>query len=160
VAVAVVVAAGSLAGCSRVEPLDDGRARIERPVDGDTVVVDLGGRRETVRLLGIDTPETVDPDRPTECFGPESSARLAELLPPGTAVRLERDAEARDRYGRLLAYLHRADDDLFVNLTLVEEGYAEVLIIEPNGAYRSALRTAETAAREGGAGLWSACSHE
>ena len=132
-------------------------ARIVSVVDGDTVDVDLGGRTERVRLLGIDTPETVDPDRPVGCFGPEASARTAALLPEGTEVRLERDVEGRDHYGRLLAYVFRADDDAFVNEALVAEGYAEVLVIEPNGAYADRLRSAESAARATGTGLWGSC---
>ena len=110
-----------------------------------------------MRLLGIDTPETVDPDRPVECFGPEASALTAELLPDGTEVQLERDDEGRDHFGRLLAYVFRADDDTFVNEALLAEGYAEVLVIEPNGAYADRLRQAESSARASGAGLWGSC---
>ena len=87
--------------------------------------------RSLARLLGIDTPETVHPERPVECFGPEASARTAALVPPGTAVRLERDVEARDRYDRVLVYVFRAADGLFVNRALVEEGYARTLWIPP-----------------------------
>ena len=76
------------------------------------------GRDERVRLIGIDTPETVDPRKPVQCFGKEASDHTKALLPAGTAVRLERDAEARDRYDRLLAYVYRASDGLFVNLEL------------------------------------------
>ncbi|OWY59620.1 hypothetical protein B7486_73585 [cyanobacterium TDX16] len=111
-----------------------------------------------MRLLGIDTPETVDPDEPVGCFGPEASARTKQLVPPGTAVRLERDEEARDRYGRLLAYVHRSDDGTFVNEALLREGYAETLIIEPNHAYAGRLLSAQDEAQASGAGLWSACS--
>ena len=81
-------------------------ARGHRVVDGDTIDVELGGHAERVRLLGIDTPETDEPGKPVQCYGKEASAaHQAELLPAGTAVRLERDVEARDRYGRLLAYV-------------------------------------------------------
>ena len=79
---------------------------------------------ERVRLIGIDTPETHVEDGPPECFGPEASAFTAGLLPAGTAVRLERDVVGRDDYGRLLAYVHRLDDGLFVNLAIVHQGYA------------------------------------
>lgn len=109
------------------------------------------------RLLGIDTPETVDPDRPVGCFGPEASARTHELLPPGTDVRLERDQEARDRYGRLLAYVRRADHGTFVNQTLLQEGFAETLMIEPNHAYATDLLAAQAQAQAAAAGLWGAC---
>ena len=85
-----------------------GAATVVRAVDGDTLVVTLAtGGTETVRLIGVDTPETVAPRRPVECFGPEAAAALAALVPPGTEVRLSRDVEPRDRYDRLLAYVHR-----------------------------------------------------
>jgi micrococcal nuclease len=93
-------------------------ARVVRVVDGDTIVVSLAGREERVRYIGVDTPETVKPGAPVECFGKKASARNKALLPPGTEVRLDRDAEERDRYGRLLAYVYRARDGLFVNASL------------------------------------------
>ena len=114
---------GARAGARRA------RRAVVRPVDGDTIVVDIDGRRGAVRLIGIDTPESVAQDRPVECFGPEAKARTAELLPAGTLVRLERDVEARDRYDRLLAYVIRDDDDVFVNRLLVEEGFAESIAV-------------------------------
>lgn len=132
-------------------------AEVLRTVDGDTVVVRVQGREETVRLLGIDTPETKDRRRPVMCFGAEAAARTAALLPPGTAVRLERDVEPRDTYGRLLATVVRAVDGVDVNLTLAAEGYADVLTIPPNVARAEELRAAVAAARRAGAGLWGAC---
>lgn len=138
-------------------PREVGTAVVVDVVDGDTVEVRVDGRVEAVRLLGIDTPETVDPHRPVGCFGPEASARTAELLPVGTAVSLERDVEGRDHFGRLLAYVFRAGDGTFVNEALVAEGYAEVLVIDPNRAYADRLRAAEAAARAAGAGLWGSC---
>lgn len=132
-------------------------ATVVEVIDGDTAVVELAGRRETVRFLGVDTPETKHPDKPIECFGPEAEAFTNSLLPPGTRVRLERDVEARDRYERLLVYVHRMSDDLFVNRELVEQGYADVLFIAPNDAYESMLRAAVSRARAEGRGLWSAC---
>jgi len=128
-----------------------------RVVDGDTIVVDLAGREEKVRLIGIDTPETVDPRRPVECFGNQASGHLKELLPTGTTVRLVRDAEQRDRYGRLLAYVYRLDDDLFINLDLMSNGYANLLTIVPNVAHTDEFRAAERSARATGIGLWTAC---
>jgi micrococcal nuclease len=134
-----------------------GAAVVVRVVDGDTLVVDVGGHEEDVRLIGIDTPETVAPERPVECFGAEASERLAELLPAGTAVRLERDVEPRDRYDRLLAYVFRSDDGLFVNLAQVEGGFAEAMEYPPNTARRPELDAAERSARAAGAGLWGTC---
>jgi micrococcal nuclease len=91
-----------------------------------------------------------------ECFGPEASARLAELAPVGSELRIERDVELRDRYGRLLAYLW-APDGTFINLSMVADGYARALPINPNRAHRSTIAAAESDARRSGAGLWSAC---
>ena len=137
-------------------PAADGQASVVRVVDGDTVAVRVGGREETVRLIGIDTPETVDPRSPVECFGREASDRTKALLPAGTEVRLVADAEPRDRYDRLLAYVYR-DDGTFVNLALVEDGYASVLTYPPNVAHVSDFTAAAARAREEGRGLWAAC---
>ncbi len=133
-------------------------ATVDRVVDGDTVVVDIDGQRETVRLIGIDTPETVKPNSPVECFGPEASAATKALLPEGTPVRLERDVEARDDYDRLLVYLHRSIDGLFVNLELVRTGYATLLTFPPNVAHVDDFVAAAETARAEGLGLWSGCS--
>ena len=81
--------------CSSPDLPADGLGTIVEVIDGDTVVGDLAGHRETVRLLGIDTPETVHPDRPVQCFGPEASARLRLLLAPGSGVLVTRDVEPR-----------------------------------------------------------------
>ncbi len=132
-------------------------AVVEQVVDGDTVRVRVGRGRHTVRLIGIDTPETVDPRRPVQCYGPEASDRTAELLPPGTPVELVLDAEARDDYDRLLAYVYRAADGAFVNLDLAAGGYADVLRVEPNTAFAVDLAAAVADARAVGRGLWGAC---
>lgn len=151
------VSACGLRGTAAAPAGPPGAAEVVRVVDGDTIVVRLGRDEETVRLLGIDTPESVDPRSPVECFGKEASARTGELLPPGTDVRLVRDVEARDRYDRLLAYVYRGDDDTFVNLALVEEGYADVLTYPPNVAHAADFVSAAGAARTEGRGLWQAC---
>lgn len=162
------VAAGPalLAGCNRSPPSSAGRGQPPVPgggvvvavIDGDTLDVEVDGRVVRVRLLGIDTPESVDPNRPVECHGPEASAFLGELLPDGATVRLERDQEARDHYDRLLAYVFRLDDGLFVNEAILAAGEGEVLSIEPNGAYAAALAAAADTARAAGAGLWGDCT--
>lgn len=151
-----------LAGCSQTDgrdanPSAAGTAVVVHPVDGDTVVVEVDGREESVRLIGIDTPESTAPDRPVECFGPEAKARTATLLPPGTVVRLERDVEARDRYDRLLAYVTRERDGLLVNLLLVDEGFAEAISYPPNLAHQAELDRAEADARGAARGLWPVC---
>ena len=137
-----------------------GRATVVRVVDGDTVVVRLGGREEHLRLIGIDTPESVDPRKPVQCFGREASRRLKALLPEGTVVRIERDVEQRDHFGRLLGYLWRAGDDLFVNRAMVADGFAHPLSIPPNVAYGGQFAAAAAAARTSGLGLWRACPGE
>lgn len=126
-------------------------------VDGDTVVVRIGRDRVSVRLLGVDTPETKDPRKPVQCFGPEASHHTTDLLPPGTVLRLEHDLEEHDAYGRLLAYAWRTTDGLFVNLDLVAGGWADVLSISPNTLYADVLRAARDEARSAGRGLWRAC---
>jgi micrococcal nuclease len=158
--VLAIVAAALLTGCGpggRATPREPGLAEVVRVVDGDTIVVRLAGIEESVRLLGIDTPESVDPRSPVECFGKEASARTASLLPPGTEVRLVRDVEARDRFSRLLAYVYRADDGAFVNLQLVQDGYAGVLNYPPNVAHADELAVAAAQARHEARGLWSRC---
>ena len=127
---------------------------------GDTVEADFGsGATERVRLLGIDTPETVRPGHPVDCWGPEASARTTELLPVGSEVLVQRDQEARDRYGRLLLYVWR-DDGLFVNQVLVEEGHARTMFFAPNHARRAELTAAAATARAAGRGLWVHCPDE
>ena len=160
VPVAVLLAAAACAVGemqSEREPAPPGMARVVRPVDGDTIVVDIDGAEESVRLIGIDTPESVAQDRPVECFGPEAKERTAELLPAGTVVRLERDVEARDRYERLLAYVHLDSDDTFVNRLLVEEGFAESIAYPPNTTRQGELDQAEAEARADGRGIWETC---
>ena len=121
-------------------------------------MVSFGGRtHETVRLLGIDTPETVDPSRPEQCFGKQASDFLRSLIPAGTTVVVERDVEARDHFGRLLGYVFRAEDHLFVNQVLLEHGFADLSIYEPNSTYETRLNAAVVAARTRNIGLWSAC---
>jgi micrococcal nuclease len=154
----IVCVAACVRGPSADTQSSDGRAVVDGVIDGDTLVVRFAGATEHVRLLGIDTPESVDPRRPVECFGPEASSETEALLPPGTVVRVERDVEARDDYGRLLAYVFRADDGLFVNLALLESGHAELLSITPNIAYADRLRDAAATARAARRGLWGACS--
>jgi micrococcal nuclease len=137
---------------------DASTGRVVRAVDGDTIVVAVGGgREERVRYIGVDTPETVKPGTPVQCFGKRASAYNHALV-DGRAVRLVGDAEARDRYGRLLAYVYRADDGLFVNAALVRGGYATTLTIAPNVAHAGELAALAAGARRAGRGLWSACS--
>jgi micrococcal nuclease len=159
IAVVVALACAACGGGSSSEPQQSaGEAVVKRVVDGDTIIVHVRGRDERVRLIGIDTPETVDPRKPVQCYGKEASDHTKSLLPPGTAVRLERDVEPRDKYDRLLAYVYRASDGLFVNLELARDGYAQLLTIPPNVTYVDQLRAAVADARRAGRGLWSSCA--
>jgi micrococcal nuclease len=125
-------------------------------VDGDTIVVRVDGRTERVRYIGMDTPESVKPGTPVQCFAKAASAENQQLV-AGERVKLVSDAEARDRYGRLLAYVYRERDGLFVNAELVRRGYARVLTIPPNVAHAAEFRRLATTARRAGRGLWSHC---
>lgn len=159
---AVVLVVPVVAGCAppsapHAVPSETREPTVVEVVDGDTVVVRVGRVDEHVRLIGVDTPETKHPSKPVECFGREASAFTRAVLPPGTVVRLERDVEERDHYGRLLAYVWRQLDGVFVNRELAEQGYAAPLTIPPNVAHTDELVSAATRARERGAGLWGAC---
>ncbi|CAB4363889.1 MAG: thermonuclease [Actinobacteria bacterium] len=132
-------------------------ATLVKVVDGDTIDVLVHGRKERVRLIGIDTPETKKPNTPVQCFGPEASAFTAALLPKGIALYLERDVEPRDPYDRLLAYVYLADGT-FVNLEIVRQGYAHALTIAPNIAHSSEFVHAAHDAHAADAGLWGKCS--
>jgi micrococcal nuclease len=132
-------------------------AAVERVIDGDTIVVRLGRREERVRYVGMDTPETVKPGTPVQCYGPAAHALNARLLGAGAGVTLRFDRELRDRYGRLLAYVYRAADGLFVNAALVRDGAARTLTIAPNTAHAPELARLQEAARSAGRGLWGAC---
>ena len=132
-------------------------ARVVEVIDGDTVDVSIDGKVERVRLIGIDTPETKKPNTPVECYGPEASQRTAFLLPIGTPVILQRDTEARDHYGRLLGYIFRFADNLFVNGDLMKGGFARPLAIAPNTTYSKEFSSLATDAQAAKLGLWGAC---
>jgi|SRR5215208_3001981 len=146
-------------GCSApaAERPGNGTAvRVARVVDGDTIRVELPSGEEAVRYIGIDTPESVKPGAPVECFAKRASA-FNERLVAGERVRIVRDVEERDRYGRLLAYVYRARDGLFVNAELVRRGYATVATFPPNVAHEGEFRRLARRARMSGRGLWSEC---
>lgn len=127
---------------------------VVRVVDGDTIVIAREGRNETLRLIGINTPETVDPRRPVECFGKEASAFASRVL-SGAHVRVESDPSqgAKDKYGRTLVYLFLSDGTFF-NLLLVREGYAYEYTYSEPYRYQKEFRDAEQNARAEGKGLW------
>jgi micrococcal nuclease len=131
------------------------RAFVTRVIDGDTVEVRIGGRSDDVRYIGVDTPETVKPGTPVQCFGPQASAYNHRLV-EGRPVRLDFDRERRDVYGRLLAYVHLRDG-AFVNAQLVRLGYARTLTIPPNIAHAGLFHRLARVAGRAGRGLWGAC---
>lgn len=129
-------------------------AHVVRVIDGDTIVVEIDGVQETVRYIGIDTPEPYR-DRQPACFSTEATVRNRELV-ADREVQLVADAEDQDRYGRLLRYVYV--DNLFINEQLIIEGYATTLLIPPNTTHAASLKAAKENAREDGRGLWSACA--
>lgn len=151
----------TLASCSTTRIQQDAGGRILATVshvsDGDTMSVSVGDRTETIRLIGVDTPETVHPHKPVQCWGPEASAHTKSSFPTGTKVYLARDIEARDKYGRLLAYVYRASDNLFLNLELVSNGWARPYPFEPNTSLATDFAAAANIAQQEHLGLWAHC---
>lgn len=139
--------------------------RVTRVVDGDTLEVEITGREDgpglgdsvvgyeyDVRMLGIDTPESVRPGTPVECFGKESSAAAKAFL-EGQEVRLVKDVEEEDRFGRILRYVYLGEE--MANARLVANGYASVFTYPPNVRHADLFVQLERAARENERGLWS-----
>ena len=158
--IAVVLAALVVAWTARGDeeaPARELRGRVVRITDGDTIRVALAGRTERVRYIGIDTPEEVRPDTPVQCYARRAAAENARLV-AGREVRLVLDVEPRDRFGRLLAYVYRAGDGLFVNAALVRGGFARTLTIPPNVRFAVRFRALAARARRAHRGLWSACA--
>jgi micrococcal nuclease len=160
--IAALVVAGLAAAGGGWQRIQDGsglivHGTVVRAVDGDTIIVADGDRTEDVRLIGMDTPETVDPRRPVGCYGPQASAYTKHLL-TGRRVTLEYDRVQRDRYGRYLAYVFLdGPPRLFVDAQLVALGYARTMAIPPNTAHAGMLARLERRAALAGRGLWSAC---
>lgn len=156
---AFVVPASYLLHISRpgaLSPAHTATAIVSSVIDGDTLSVIIAGKTERVRLIGIDTPESVSTSTPKQCFGDEASAALEGLVAPGDVVIIASDTERRDRYGRLLLYVH-TNDGLFINEWLVSAGFADVLFYEPNTTFRTELTAARNQARAASVGLWGAC---
>jgi len=124
---------------------------VTKVIDGDTIVIESG---EVIRYIGIDTPETVHPSEPVECFGKEASNKNKELV-EGKKVRLEKDVSETDKYGRLLRYVWV--DDIFVNDYLVRQGYAYAYTYPPDVKYSEQFVKAQQKARENSRGLWKGC---
>lgn len=158
IAALLVVTATTVVGCRGSSAHG---AVVHEVIDGDTLVITIDGHREHVRLLGIDTPETKHPTKPVECFGPEAASRLASLLPKGTPLRVVRDVEARDHFGRLLLHVFidsPSGNSTHINVDLVRGGFARLLSIPPNSAFEEVLGRALVEARRVRRGMWGACT--
>lgn len=131
-------------------------ATLVRVVDGDTVIADIGGVETRVRLIGVDTPETLAPDQPVECFGPEASAFLMGLLPAGGTIYLAGDATQPDvdKYDRALRYLWLPDGTL-VQDELLSGGYARLYLVGRSFDRYEAFGRLQDEARKAGTGMWS-----
>lgn len=132
----------------------NGPYKVDRVVDGDTIIVAINGENVTVRMIGVNTPESVAPENYKENTdeGVTASDYTKELL-TGEYVHLEYDKDKDDNYGRTLAYVYL--DDVMVNLHLLEEGYAEVMTIKPNTKYVAKFQETEQKAKENNIGFWS-----
>jgi micrococcal nuclease len=135
-------------------PPPSAMAYVLRAVDGDTIEVRVDGRDEYVRYIGVDTPETVKPDTPVQCFGPQAHRFNARLV-THRRVRLVFGVEPHDVYGRLLAYVYL--DRHFVNAELARRGLARTLTIPPNDRFARRFHRLQSAAAQAGRGLWGAC---
>jgi micrococcal nuclease len=162
----IVLAVAAFSGCGSQSGDDEALGRsvsagVVRVIDGDTIEVSIEGQDEDVRYIGVDTPETVKPGAPVQCYGPQASAENHRLV-EGRTVRLVFDRERRDVYGRLLAYVYtrprgNAERPRLVNAALVRDGYARTLTIAPNTAHASVFQRLQARAGRAGRGLWSAC---
>jgi micrococcal nuclease len=138
--------------------------RVVRAVDGDTLEVAVDGEAtETVRVIGVDTPETVKPDTPVQCFGPRASA-FEHRTVEGHRVRLLVGVEPRDYYGRLLAYVwverhprQGRTQERFLEVELLRRGLARTLTFHPNDRFAARFEKLERSAAQAGKGLWNAC---
>lgn len=137
-----------------LKPVPEGYYPVAKVVDGDTIKVEIAQKTETIRMIGVDTPETVDPRKPVQCFGREAASKAKELM-QGQAVRLEADPTQhnKDKYSRLLRYVYLKDGTL-VNKKLIEEGYGFEYTYEVPYKYQLEFKAAEKAARENKRGLW------
>jgi micrococcal nuclease len=155
-AIAVLLTWGGASLATTDAPTDvpAGFVAVAKVIDGDTLDVVVDGKTERLRLIGINTPETVDPRRPVQCYGKEASNRLKELL-QGQVVRIEADPtqDDVDKYGRLLRYVTMADGTL-VNLALVADGYAYEYTYGTPYLRQAEFRLAQDQAKEEGRGLW------
>lgn len=139
---------------TKTPEVTDDLYQVVKVIDGDTITVEKSGANETLRLIGINTPETVDPRKPVECFGQEASNKAKELL-SDKQVRLEADPSQgeRDKYGRLLRYVFLADGT-FYNKVMIQQGYAYEYTYDLPYKYQAGFKQAEQESRDAKRGLW------
>jgi len=133
--------------------------KVLKVVDGDTIVVDVRGKKETVRLLGIDTPETVDPRKPVQCFGKAASDKMKSFVTGKSVILVDDSTQGnRDKYKRLLRYVYLSDSKrTFINGEMVKQGYAFSYRQYPTKLLNK-FNTFEKYAQEHNVGLWSSCA--
>lgn len=151
------IMATPLATSSAVKGIEGEQALVTKVIDGDTIELEDG---QKVRLIGIDTPETVDPRRPVGCFGKEASNETKKLL-SGKVVILQKDVSEKDKYNRLLRLIFLPLEDgriLFVNDYLIREGFAKIYTYPPDVKFNEQLLQAEKEARVNNRGLWAKCN--
>lgn len=132
----------------------DGPYKVVRVVDGDTIVVDIGGANVKIRLIGIDTPESVHPNKKRNTQEGKQASDWAKKLLAGKNVYLEYDVGKTDRYGRTLAYVYLDDQKTMVNRLLLQNGLAQIMTIQPNSRYANEFHRLQVAARQEGKGFW------
>lgn len=126
--------------------------RVEKVIDGDTITIDYNGQSERVRLIGVDTPETDDPDKKLRASA-KRATKFTQRLLGKRSVYLRFDQDKRDRYNRLLAYVYRAPDGLFVNIELIQQGYGYALVKYPF-RHKDLFQHYEAQARKARMGIW------
>lgn len=128
--------------------------KVIKVIDGDTITVDINGKVEAVRLIGVDTPETVDPRKPVQCFGKEASNKAKELMTDKSVILDSDPTQAdKDKYGRLLRYVH-LENGTFINQRLIEEGYGFEYTYNIPYKYQVEFKQAQQQAEENKLGLW------
>lgn len=150
----------NIIGQSTLE-INNQNVEVVRVIDGDTIKILFNGKEETVRLIGINTPETVDPRREVECFGKEASLRLTEILNDGKVLLVTDPTQGEwDKYKRVLAYVYLLDGT-FVNQKMIEGGYAFEYTYNIPYKFQTEFKKLEKEARENGSGLWNklACDY-
>lgn len=151
---AVAVALRFVGGDTADEPEIHGKYLVSNVVDGDTIDVEIDGETVRVRLIGVDTPESVHPDESRNTEEGEIASAWTKQLLFGQYVYLEYDVQPEDTYGRRLAYVYLDDGETMVNRLLLENGLAQVMTVQPNSKYASEFYELQQKARAQGMGFW------